>query len=1360
MKSKTQIEDQIEEQIEEMTNPTAGIGKIQDFVPGRDDVDTYLLQLKHFFKANAITEDGKKVSFFITLVGSKVISTLVDLFSPEDLDAKTYPEIIEKFKKHFQPERLVVSERHKFYSRRQKIDESISEYVVEIKHLAATCKFNAFLEDALRDRLISGVLQEELRQKLISQELTFEKALEEALKFEEANKQKSLLGYAPPVSEVNAIRKPEYQKGKARFSSAQKPNQVRKSYCTRCNGEGHNQFNCPYKTYKCRKCLKVGHLARACRSKRKGRVDEISSNVCLPNTSKTEFDVISKVENLQSNSGWFYSVNIEGKEIKMLIDTGACMSILPEHLYKRNFSNRKLLHDNAKLKTYQGESLKVLGKLLVEVKHKEESRKLPLIVVKCKQEVPALLGRNWLEQLNINWDLVCGIGADPSNDHSLKNLKVKYSNVFDAPLGLIKGKEVSLHLKDDAIPKFCKARTLPFSIKPLVDKELDQLERSGVIYRVPHSEWATPIVVVRKPNNTIRMCADYKVTLNQVLQTEHYKLPTTEELFSHLAKGKIFSHLDLRAAYQQLSVNKNSQKLLTINTHRGLYAFRRLPYGISSAPSAFQEVMDDILKGIKGVVCFIDDVLLISETKEEAVVLLKKVLQKFSEVGIVVNYEKCKFLVSELTYLGYKVNSKGISPTEELVKAIRDAPEPQNVEELRAYLGLLNFYGKFIPNLSSKLNKLYNLLRDTPWTWTSEHSKVFGKSKSWVSGESLLVHFDSTKPLSLTCDASNVGIGCVLSHILEYGEERPIMFASRTLSPAEKRYSQIEREALAIIFAVKKFHKFLFGSKFLLYTDHQALTILFGEKRAIPPIAAARLQRWAIILSAYSYEIKFKAGKDIANADALSRLPVKGEPENDETYSDLELLTAFSDYMQTPITAKDVAAKTAQDPVLSRVSKLILHGWPHAIGDPLLKPYQVRQHELSLDRDCITWGTRVVIPESMRKDILELLHDNHLGMVRTKMLARNFLWWPNLDQDIEIKVKSCEICQATQNSSPKITSQNWPEAKRRWERVHIDFAKDTSDSLIKTSTGHYLLCMVDAFSKWVEVILMNKTTSEETVEKIRSLIAAYGFPEVIVSDNGPQFTSDEFKLFLKNNGIKHLLTPPYHAQSNGAAERTVQTVKKNLLKLVLEEKRLTRKTGFQHKIDNFLFSYRNTPHTSTGKTPAELFLQRRPRTRLSLLLPMLDDIPKSPSTVPLYHVGDAVYVRTVRGEKVSWMPGEILRQRGKVTYDVWVTGQRRYCHIDHLRPRTQPNVPVEEVQPEFPRQRQPVLPDPLKPASSAEVLEEKLPNQLEEGEQHQLPNERSTSVEPSPVPPVDPPRSPRRSGRVRKPPDRWGYDKF
>ena len=506
--------------------------------------------------------------------------------------------------------------------------------------------------------------------------------------------------------------------------------------------------------------------------------------------------------------------------------------------------------------------------------------------------------------------------------------------------------------------------------------------------------------------------------------------------------------------------------------------------------------------------------------------------------------------------------------------------------ELCSFLGMLTYYSKFLPNLSAQLYPLYTLLgNNVAWFWDVPQEEAFVQAKEALQSDSLLVHFDPNKPLVLACDASQYGIGAVLSHAMEDGSERPIAYTSRTLNPAEKRYSQLDKEALAIVSGVKKFHNYIYGHHFTIQSDHKPLSFLFHEQKGIPQLASARIQRWALTLATYRYSIRYKAGKSLGNADCLSRLPRPVTASDPGPPADLEHL--IHHLSSTCITAAHIKQWTNTDPILSQVKRFLMTEWPDKLPEKQFTPYNIRRNELSLLDGCILWGTRVVVPPPGRKQVLQELHETHPGISRMKSLARCYIWWPKMDADIEDLVHGWNSCQETRPAPPTAPLHPWTWPEKPWCRLHLDFAGPYM--------GHMFLVLVDAHSKWMDVVMMQSITSRQTIEKLRNIFATHSLPKKVVTDNGPSFVSQEFKEFMSQNGILHITSAPYHPSTNGLAERAVQSFK-------LGVKRITG-SSMQERLTKFLFQYRITPHTTTGIPPADMLMGRRLQNRLDLLYP-------------------------------------------------------------------------------------------------------------------------------------------------------------
>ena len=354
-----------------------------------------------------------------------------------------------------------------------------------------------------------------------------------------------------------------------------------------------------------------------------------------------------------------------------------------------------------------------------------------------------------------------------------------------------------------------------------------------------------------------------------------------------------------------------------------------------------------------------------------------------------VKRSKCEFMRESVTYLGHRIDTDSLHPLPDRVRAIKEAPKPTSVTTLKAYLGMLTYYSKFLPKLSTLLYPLYCLLKKgAHWKWGTKQAQAFKASKKLLTSDKCLTHLDSTLKLTLACDASEYGLGAVLSHKMSDGSERPIGYASRTLSPSERNYSQLEKEGLSCIFGIKRFHDYLFRRSFELITDHKPLLGLLKEDRPVSPQASARIKRWSLFLSSYEYTLSFRKTDAHANADALSRIPLPEEPTKSSVEPELVLLAEHLN--ESPITAADIRTWTSRDPKLSEVLQYVQCGWPNN-GDSELEPYSSRRLELSSYEGCLMWGKRVVIPPPRQVVVLQELHEGHPGISKMKALARMYV---------------------------------------------------------------------------------------------------------------------------------------------------------------------------------------------------------------------------------------------------------------------------------------------------------------------------------------------------------------------------------
>eukprot|EP00731_Ephydatia_muelleri_P037001 Em0374g4a len=985
---------------------TSLLGSVGAFQEGQEDWTCYCERLEQFFQANGIDDEGKRRAVLLSVCGGSVYQLIRNLVAPGKPADKSFSELVTLVRTHFRPSSSVTVQRYNFNSRSQRDGESVSQFVAELRKLSEHCDFGNTLEDMLRDRLVCGI-----------RDIRVQRSRAELAEKNVQDLQQSEGSPVHPVHKVEPAGKPW------------------SGNCSRCGGK-HKASDCRCKSLDCYKCGKRGHLARVCRSHGGGgskgtRSDELSderSGKKPLDTEKTETYALYNLSSSKSRMPLVQLLTVNGTPLQMQVDTGAVVSLISESTYMRVWP--------------QGEGINVVGKICVHVQHEGQNhRSLDLLVVQGRG--PSLIGRDWLSKLKINLSLFY-VGSS----EGVEQLLERHATLFEGKLGLLEGMRVKIHVDKTVKPRFYKPRPVPYALRDKVEQELERLQRDGVIEPVRFSEWAAPVVPVVKSDGSLRICGDYKLTVNSAATVDSYPLPRIDDVLASMTGAKVFSKLDLSHAYLQLQLEEESKEFVTISTHKGLFRYNRLPFGIAAAPAIFQRTMEGILQDIPHVQVYIDDILVADSSREEHMKTLAKVLSRLQQVGAKLKKEKCQFMMPSVEYLGFHISGEGIRPTQEKRQAIVNAPAPGDATQLKSFIGLVNYYSKFLPSLADTLAPLYKLLgKHQRWHWGKEQADAFQKAKSQLSSDILLVHFDPGRKLAISCDASPYGIGAVLSHVYEDGTDRPIAYASRSLAPAEKNYSQIEKEGLAVVWGVKKFHLFLYGREFIILSDHKPLQFLFNEQKPIPTMASGRIQRWALTLSAYKYHMEYRAGKDQGNVDALSRLPVGEAPSEVPIPGDTVLMLQMLSGGDSIVTASAIRKWTNTDPLLSMVRRMVLQGWESQL-DAEFKPYLQR-----------------------RAPILKLLHEGHPGISRMKALARSVVWWPGLDAELEVEVKSCTA--------------------------------------------------LDSHSKWVEAAVVSSPSSQQAMRILRHTFATHGLPDILVSDNGAAFTSAEFQLFVKANGFRH-----------------------------------------------------------------------------------------------------------------------------------------------------------------------------------------------------------------------------------------------
>ncbi|XP_026281310.1 uncharacterized protein K02A2.6-like [Frankliniella occidentalis] len=1240
-----------------------------------EQLETFLQELGLHFDARAITTDAQKRGILYKALCPETRRYLAEWVFPRTIEMVSFVNLVQKLQEKVRPAVNQGVLFNNFVCRFQKEGETGGQYIAALRTLVQGLGLGWHGDRMALYQCKRGLRDPKMQETLYGlPEIDLEGA-KELIKASETSKKciQTVTSLTSEVHAVNLHNKPRDFGGKGRGGPNKKTSSADLN-CFRCGEPGHSVRRCSlgYNSCKCSGCGKVGHLVKACKSKKSN--PSATANCVIaqqPVSSQPEppvspampshncsYDAYSELFQIQSrflddpeDDPIHITLSVNGVNTTMQFDDGAQKTVMAESTFRKLFGS-SLDTEMSPVQLYSWgctEPHSTGSCVGVEVSFGGKVFKLPLLISPVKAlRAPTLLGRNWIrafwgkdflrQALQIDKFTIHAVQSElpqmsapvkPTelSSENIASWAAKFPCVTGRGTGRYNGPPVHLHLKPGAKPKYQPARSIPF---PLITKYNDAVDHnisSSVWVPVEVSEWASGLVPVQKKNGELRLCADYKSTLNPALLTDSYCSPTVSEVLAAASGATIFGELDCKEAYLQIPVDEESSMLMVINTKRGLFRPTTLQFGVKTAPAIFQRLMDGLLGKLEGTVAYQDNVYIFAADLEEYSKRLGRALLLLSQAGIRLNTEKCTWITSSLEILGFRVDKQGVHPTKEKIRAIMEAPTPHDEKSLQSLLGLISFYSRFFKGKSTILEPLHRLLdKGAAFQWCQEHQAALLAVKNQLTSDAVLVHYDAKKPLVLAGDASPYGVGAVLSHIVKnkegLEEHAPILFASRTLSKAERNYSQLDREALAIIFGVTKFHQYLYGlgQEFQILTDHKPLISLLGAEAPIPEHLSPRMVRCPV------------PHKD-----------VEVEPAG------IFLLEA-KDW--SPISAKDICNASSVDPLLSKVIQWVKFGWPQSVPEEA-KPYYLKRDELSMMKGCLLRGYCTVVPPALQDIALKLAHSLHFGIAHTKAMARSLIWWPGMSRELEKEVTACVECQKNASAPPKSTSACWPAAREVWERVHLDYAGPVE--------GHYLLIGIDAYSKWPFVKVVNNLTAATLITHIRYIFADFGIPCTIVNDNGAQLVSKEFEQFLLHNNVRHVMSPPWHPASNGLAERTVRSVKELLRKFT--------EGDFHARLARVLHSMRNRPSAANGVSPAEVMFSNRPsRSPLRRLHP--DSWPTLTSTEPPLQPGTLVWaLKRVRGT-TSWEAGYLKEALGCRIYVVQLNdGSILKVSVDEVRRR-------------------------------------------------------------------------------------------
>ncbi|XP_014672251.1 PREDICTED: uncharacterized protein K02A2.6-like [Priapulus caudatus] len=787
-------------------------------------------------------------------------------------------------------------------------------------------------------------------------------------------------------------------------------------------------------------------------------------------------------------------VQLGGVPVKMVIDSGASANIICQSLWEQLKEKRiKCASQKCTKQLFAYGSkvpLPVIGTFQCTAVVQNTQVNAEIMVVKGSGQ--PLLGKKTAMQLGV---LKVGLNDTIASDSIEKKFEKCCTGV-----GKLTDYQIQLHIDESVQPVAQPVRRAPFALRDKIYQKLEELLNMDIIERVEGpTRWVSPLVVVPKPNGDIRVCVDMRQANKAIICERHY-IPTVDVVLHEMNNSKVFSKLDVKWGYHQVELNPESRDITTFVTHAGLFRYKRLMFGISAAPEKYQHVLEQVLAGC-GASNISDDIIVHGDTQEEHDKCMLSVLKRLNERGLTLNKDKCKFNLTQIEFMGLLLSTRGVGPTEEKVRAIVDAREPETAAEVRSFLGLVNFSARFIPDFASVSEPMRRLTRKgEEFKWGPEQTKSFKELKRRLANHETLAYFRQGEKTQVIAD---VGLGGILVQIQD-GEPRVVSYASRSLSDVERRYSQTEKEALALVWACEKFHTYLYGITFELVTDHKPLEVIYSA-RSKP---SARIERWVLRLQPYVFDVVYKPGKNNI-ADALSRLTQVTKAQKNVAEEYVQFVTKAA----TPraMTTQEIEEESARDAELQEVRQCI--SLQKKWEDCKSAGYKHLRDELCVVGNVVLRDRRIVLPCKLRPWAIELAHEGHPGIVAMKQLLRTKLWWPNIDKEAERQCRACHSCQLVGMPNAREPMSRTTMPKGPWKDVAVDF-------LGPLPNGVSLLVVVDYYSRYFEVAFMRSTTSEKTIEALAEMFVTHGLPVTLSSDNGPQFRSVEFRQCCKDNGIK------------------------------------------------------------------------------------------------------------------------------------------------------------------------------------------------------------------------------------------------
>ena len=1080
--------------------------------------------------------DKSKNLLLFTHLGARGGKILASSPVYAEIGARPHQEFRKSVAELFLPRQSPVKALHDFHQRTQRSSELVDNYVTDLQSLLADCTLPQNDQPSrnffLMVQLVEGCYDLKTKQDLLAMaNPSLEKVLQHMRAQETAKAEATAIGSSRPTTGANL-----YKTG---------------TKCDGCGSPYHQKDRtCPAWGKRCNNCQKPGHFASVCRSpKPKDFKHTKGKQVKTLNSVQAEIPIMVQVTISPEKQG-----KGKGQLYELEADTGSSVSTLTVSTVER-FFGRQVISSSTGLqpvRNYDGSTITGIVGIFKAVVTLGANSHMDIfhVMEDCHPEV---LGKNFLGPLKASID--CSALTVKKTGPALPYLA--YPKLLSEELGTFKGGQHRIQLKPGTVPKAVNPRPIPLCHRDAALQEIKLMDEQGIWQQVLHSEWAHPMVTVGKPEpGKVRITTDL-TRLNDAVIPERFPIPRIKDLFLEMRGAQVFSKLDLRKGYYHILLHEDSRALTTTATPLGLRMYCHLPMGLKDSASVFQRFVSQALADLPGVVVYIDDIIVFGKDQATHDHNLNRALQRLEENDFRLQPFKCLFSQPEIPAFGHIISKDGVRPDPKNVQPIIGFPEPTCVKEVQSFLGLVNFFGEYITGLGEISEPLRKLTRQgTEFIWDEHCTRALRILKEKVQNAMPLYIFNPQDPTIITTDAADSAIGAILTQITG-GKEVPIACFNRTLNTSERNYSATEKEAYAVILALEHWEKLVLGRPVLIRTDHQALLSMLKQPK--DRRQSSKFCRWLERLEPFQFTLEYVKGGDNKIADMLSRMPPQVK------YLNLsQILDACS-----------------QEEVFKQVKELLEKGWPKGKKiSPVLQPFKSVFADLKVTGGLLKLQKRIFLPERLRLQALQELHQGHPGIERLKRSLRKTYWWPGLSKDTETFVKNCTGCCYSDKSRPgkDIPVGTFPVPKAPGELYNLDITGPFYN-------GHYLVVLIDAMSNFPEILDTKDITSSKVIKWLKQVFSRTGLPVGIITDNGPQFISDEFKSYLASLDVHHYLTPVYYPQENGRVEVFNRTLKHGIQAATAEG------ISWEEGVERILMSYRHTP-AEDNRTPAEKFLAR------------------------------------------------------------------------------------------------------------------------------------------------------------------------